>query len=110
MALVVGVKYGLLAADNNSSPVPSFLPHPGSQGTRSQPTGPTRPTATTNGGGGETGGGSSSGKSVVFVKLTDSALKAIEDYLRSQVSQLAYAKINSNPSFLRKLAKSERKT
>jgi len=65
MALVEGVKYGLSATDNNN-------------GTGSFCSAKTQSANQTHSGG--------TSKSVIFVKLTDSAFKAIEDYLRSQVS------------------------
>jgi hypothetical protein len=65
MALVEGVKYGLSASDNNNNGSCSFTS--GRNISTNQPN-------------------SGTSKSVIFVKLTDSALKAIEDYLRSQVS------------------------
>ncbi len=67
MALVEGVRYGLHG--QNAS------------GTHPQPPDPHHHGPT---------------KSVVFVKLTDSALKAIEDYLRTQVrAQRAQADLRS---------------
>lgn len=64
MALVEGIKYGLSASDNNNGSC-SFTSSGKNQSTNQFNSG--------------------TSKSVIFVKLTDSALKAIEDYLRSQV-------------------------
>jgi len=63
MALVESVKYGLSSSENSQNSSHKF------SNFQSENNG-------VSGGGGK--------KSVIFVKLTDSALKAIEDYLRSQ--------------------------
>jgi RNA polymerase II elongation factor ELL len=74
MALVEGVKYGLSTPENSQNPTHKFNNY-------QQQSEVCAPNNSVNNGG---GGGGNGKKSIIFVKLTDSALKAIEDYLRSQ--------------------------